>query len=213
MYCDKDCGANWIDNRYGCQIDDADAFCRLRHCNENATAKSFDIVQATHQPGFACRGIGSEFRRKRNGTEYGYHGIIVFNYDDDIKNSHGEGKVITNVICENKTSKFNDKLMATDNGSSDFYLESALETVFSYSFIFFINLGDCIWSEWLDTDCSVTCGKGTKTLRRIERKPAEIEDGGTCSGSNEKIEPCDTRIPCKCYGKQSVIFRISSTSR
>ena len=117
MYCDKDCGADWIDNKHGCQIDDADAFCRLKHCNENATAKSFDVVQATHQPGFACRGIGTRFGRKANGTEYGYHGIIVFNYDDDIKNSHGEGKVITNVICENKTSKFIDRIMATCYGS------------------------------------------------------------------------------------------------
>ena len=125
LYCDKDCGADWLDHRHGCQIDDADAFCRLKNCNENATAKSFDVVQATHQPGFACRGIGSQFGRKRNGTEYGYYGLLVFNYDDDIKNSHGEGNVITNVICENKTSKFNDESNATHNGSS-YFLESTL---------------------------------------------------------------------------------------
>ena len=70
----------------------------------------------------------------------------------------------------------------------------------------FINLGDCIWSEWLNTDCSVTCGEGTTTLRRFLRKPAEIENGGNCDGLNEKIEPCDTRVPCKYYGKQSIIF-------
>ena len=104
----------------GCQIDDADAFCRLKTCNENATAKSFDVVEATHQPGFACRGIGTRFARKGNGTEYGYHGILDFNYDDNIKNSHGTGKVVTNVICVNKTSKFNDKGMGTCYGSRDF---------------------------------------------------------------------------------------------
>ena len=120
MYCDKDCGAEWIDNRHGCQIDDADAFCRLKHCNENATAKSFDVVEATHQPGFACRGIGTRFSRKGNGTEYGYHGIFDFYCDDDIKNSHGSGKVITNVICVNKTSKFNDRILAKCYGSTDF---------------------------------------------------------------------------------------------
>ena len=84
LYCDKDCGANWLDNEYGCQIDDADAFCRLKHCNESASAKSFDVVPATHQPGFACRGIGSKFGRRANRTEYGYHGIIDFNYNDEL---------------------------------------------------------------------------------------------------------------------------------
>ena len=58
----------------------------------------------------------------------------------------------------------------------------------------------------MDTDCSVTCGEGNKTLRRFLRKPAEIENGGTCDGLNVKIEPCDTRVPCKYYGKQSIIF-------
>lgn len=58
----------------------------------------------------------------------------------------------------------------------------------------------------MDTYCSVTCGKGTKTLRRFVRGPAEIENGGTCDGSNEKIEPCDTKIPCKYYGKEFMIF-------
>ena len=72
----------------------------------------------------------------------------------------------------------------------------------------FINLDNCVWSEWLDTDCSVTCGKGTKTQRRFVRKPCEIENGGTCDGSNEKTEPCDTHIPCKNYGKRFIVFRI-----
>ena len=78
-----------------------------------------------------------------------------------------------------------------------------IESHFYYLIHFLINLGDCVWSEWLDTDCSVTCGKGTKTQRRFVRKPCEIENGGTCDGLNEKTEPCDTRIPCKYYGKNS----------
>ena len=76
-----------------------------------------------------------------------------------------------------------------------------------YLFIcLFINLGDCIWSEWMDTACSKTCGQGTKTIRRFVRKPEEIVNGGNCDGSTEKIKQCDTRIPCKSYGKQFVIF-------
>ena len=82
-----------------------------------------------------------------------------------------------------------------------------LESILLLLMHLFINLDNCVWSEWLDTDCSVTCGKGTKTQRRFVRKPCEIESGGTCDGSSEKIEPCDTRIPCKYYGKIFIIFR------
>ena len=107
LYCDKDCGADWIDNQYGCQINDADAYCRLKHCNSNATAKKFDVLPAKAQPGFACQGIGMRFERWKNGTKHGYHGIFDFHYVDDIKNTHGEGKVVTNVICVNRSSKLN----------------------------------------------------------------------------------------------------------
>ena len=113
LYCNKDCGANWLDNEYGCQIDDADAYCRLIYCNANAIAKKFDVLPATNQPGFSCRGIGMRFHRKRNGADYGYHGILDFNYVDDIKAFHGEGNVITNVVCENKTGKFSKTFFET----------------------------------------------------------------------------------------------------
>ena len=59
-------------------------------------------------------------------------------------------------------------------------------------------------NEW--SQCSKTCGQGTKTIRRFVRKPEEIVNGGNCDGSTEKIKQCDTRIPCKSYGKQFVIF-------
>ena len=109
LYCDKDCGANWLDNQYGCQISDADAYCRLKHCNENATAKKFDILPAKGQPGFACQGIGMRFERRKNGTTYSYHGLLDFYYVDNIKNTHGEGNVITNVMCVNRSSKQNNQ--------------------------------------------------------------------------------------------------------
>ena len=59
------------------------------------------------------------------------------------------------------------------------------------------SLGDCVWSNWLDTDCSVTCGIGTKIRRRYIRMPADNEAGGTCDSVTQKLEACDTKITCK----------------
>ena len=106
LYCNKDCGVNWLDNEYGCQIDDADAYCRLKLCNKNATAIHFDVLPAQNQSGFACRGIGTRFSRSVNGSKFGYHGFLDFNYVDDMKTSHGEGNVVTNVTCGTNRSKF-----------------------------------------------------------------------------------------------------------
>ena len=47
------------------------------------------------------------FERRKNGTKYGYHGVLDFDYVDDIKNTHGEGNVVTNVVCVNRSSKLN----------------------------------------------------------------------------------------------------------
>ena len=106
MYCDDDCGTNWIDNDYGCQVDDAHAYCRLRYCNKNAIAESFDIVPALNAPGFACRGVGRRFARKENP----YHGILDFNVAKDIKAFHGEGLVVTNVKCLDRSRKSYEKI-------------------------------------------------------------------------------------------------------
>ena len=102
LYCNKDCGTNWFDNEYGCQVDDADAFCRLKHCNESVRAKSFEVLPATNQSGFACRGVGMNFGRANNP----YQGIKDVHYTKDIKTAHGKGDVVTNVICTNRPSKY-----------------------------------------------------------------------------------------------------------
>ena len=101
LYCNKDCGTNWFDNEYGCQLDDADAFCQLKNCNANVIAESFDILPAANQSGFACRGIGKNFGRAENP----YHGIKDVHFSKDIKTAHGEGHVVTNIICKNRSSK------------------------------------------------------------------------------------------------------------
>ena len=105
LYCDQDCGANWIDNEHGCQSDDADAYCRLKNCNKNAYAESFETIPASNSPGFSCRGVGKRFTRANGTMIFPYHGISDFNLVKDVKASHGEGNVVTNVICRNRSSK------------------------------------------------------------------------------------------------------------
>ena len=116
MYCDQDCGTNWLDNEYGCQSDDADAYCRLRNCNEHAYAESFETIPASNSPGFACRGVGKRFAARNNGTNiFPYHGISDFNLVKDVKTSHGDGNVVTNVKCRNRSSKFPSYLLISYN--------------------------------------------------------------------------------------------------
>ena len=52
------------------------------------------------------------FERRKNGTKHGYHGILDINYVDDIKNTHGDGKVVTNVICVNRSSKLKNQMIS-----------------------------------------------------------------------------------------------------
>ena len=106
LYCDQDCGTNWLDNEYGCQSDDADAYCRLRNCNEHAYAESFETTPASNSPGFACRGVGTRFARRNGTIVLPYYGISDFNLVEDVKSSHGEGNIVTNVVCRNRSSKF-----------------------------------------------------------------------------------------------------------
>jgi len=49
---------------------------------------------------------------------------------------------------------------------------------------------DCQWSEWVATDCSATCGGGSRTKTRT--KIVEEMYGGTCEGGSETVEDCST---------------------
>ena len=35
LYCYGTCGDDWLDKEYGCQKADADAFCKLKFCEED----------------------------------------------------------------------------------------------------------------------------------------------------------------------------------
>ena len=95
LYCDDDCGANWLDNEPGCNATDADAFCRLKDNTIASYAASFDITEASNQPGYACRGIG----KKHDGVGIEKSGMGDVWVVDDVKKSHGNGKVVSNIAC------------------------------------------------------------------------------------------------------------------
>ena len=95
LYCDEDCGANWLDDEFGCNATDADAFCRLQENTIASHAVSFEITEASNQPGYACRGIG----KKSDGVGIENSGMEDVWVVDDVKKSHGNGKVVSNIAC------------------------------------------------------------------------------------------------------------------
>ena len=96
LYCDKDCGTIWLDDEYGCQQEDADAFCRLKNCDVQSHSLSFNVSLSTNTPGFSCRGIGKNFGK--------VIGISDVHFVTDIKSTHGTGDVVTNITCKTTSS-------------------------------------------------------------------------------------------------------------
>ena len=106
LYCDKDCGLNWLDNEYGCQGADADAFCRLKFCNNSLFAKNFSVTPVSNLSGFSCKGNGirfEEFRRFQRVSSSQDMGDIYFS--NAMINTHGEGYMVANITCSNMTRK------------------------------------------------------------------------------------------------------------
>ena len=58
---------------------------------------------------------------------------------------------------------------------------------------------DCTWAQWGDwSDCSKTCGDGTRTKTR--RKDVKEAHGGVCKGTDKEKESCKDK---ECPGKIS----------
>ena len=76
------------------------------------------------------------------------------------------------------------------------YLINLLKFYLQYSGI------DCKWTDWVEGECSVTCGRGTQvnTRKSLSYIPAY---GGTCGSSHETVEcnkgECPGIFPCLLY--------------
>ena len=76
----------------GCQKTDADAFCKLKLCDQDAFSTYYEETRATEVPGFAC---------DRRGEDYGdWLGIESVHFDENTKQANGFALVVSNVTCE-----------------------------------------------------------------------------------------------------------------
>ena len=59
----------------------------------------------------------------------------------------------------------------------------------------FIDLVDCKLSpvDWSSTECSSTCGEGTKTLKRKVLQPA-LHGGKDCDGNLTVTQKCEMEV-------------------
>ena len=81
---------------------------------------------------------------------------------------------------------FESKLVISGNLSDAVYYKSGILIFFE-----FIQAIHCEWDEWVNGDCSKTCGTGTRTNTR--NKSVVEEHGGTCSGEPIEFEECNTQ--------------------
>ena len=61
LYCGKKCGASSLDKRKGCQVSDADVYCKLKYCDEAAYSQTFAITKASENPGISCAKTGRNY--------------------------------------------------------------------------------------------------------------------------------------------------------
>ena len=63
-----------------------------------------------------------------------------------------------------------------------------LIVMFEYKFV--SNVVHCEWGDWMFTECSVTCGGGTRTKSRIPKVSPEY-GGIACDGPDSVEETCN----------------------
>ena len=62
----------------------------------------------------------------------------------------------------------------------------------------FILAVHCVWDDWIEGDCSATCGYGLKTNTRT--KLVEESYGGNCTGEATEVSLCiDTACPSRFF--------------
>ena len=57
---------------------------------------------------------------------------------------------------------------------------------------------DCVWGDWVEGDCSTTCGRGQQNKTRV--KLLEEAHGGACDGNFTNVTSC---LVVECPGKYS----------
>ena len=57
------------------------------------------------------------------------------------------------------------------------------------TFLIFLSLVNCEWSEWQLGDCSATCGGGTRSDARFKLVTEQF--GGVCIGEPSRVETCN----------------------
>ena len=72
---------------------------------------------------------------------------------------------------------------------------------------------DCEWGDWVEGECSTTCGPGVQNNTRI--KLIEEAFGGTCIGeynnvTNCELEPCPGMYVSLNISKKRIIYRLCS---
>ena len=94
LYCQGDCGSSWLDHTRNCQSTDADAFCKLKLCDEDAYAISHKVGNAKYNPGFTC-----DIKAKNFGDWLGMNNV---RFSENVKNEHFTGSAVLNVTCHSK---------------------------------------------------------------------------------------------------------------
>ena len=99
LYCHEKCETTWRKNTIGCNQADADAFCKLKLCDQHAKSTAYDITMPWKQPGFSCSGKGSSYGKWFGMENVHYSKSIVSEFEGK------ENAVVSNVQCELSATK------------------------------------------------------------------------------------------------------------
>ena len=80
-----------------------------------------------------------------------------------------------------------------------------MNSQFSYCSCVTVDGGWTQWSSW--SNCSKTCGVGSRTRTRTCTNPAPKRGGADCVGPNNSTKICNTTIACP--GKEKDYVRIT----